>query len=126
MKREWIAGALLVLLFLASLVNISCLDRLIGTIEEEVGRAELLAEGGNYAAAAEALDTAITHWIGANAYTHIFIRHPEIDATSDAFYELKELLAEENAEGFPSAFDKLHYHLNSIDEMEHIRLGSVL
>ena len=126
MKREWIAGALLVLLFLASLVNIACLDRLIATIETDVGRSQQLAEDGDFPAAEEALRTAIKHWIGANAYTHIFIRHPEIDSTSDAFYELKELLAEENAEGFPSAFDKLNYHLHSINEMEHIRLGSVL
>ena len=84
------------------------------------------SDGGDFSAAEAALDTAIEHWIAANAYTHIFIRHPEIDSTSDAFYELKELLAEQNADGFPSAFDKLKYHLNSIDKMEHIRLGSVL
>ena len=126
MKREWIAGALLLLLFLAALVNIACLDRLIGQIEAEVGHAQALAESGNFDAAEEALDTAIEQWIAANSYTHIFIRHPEIDSTSDAFYELKELITEENADGFPSAFEKLKYHLNSIDEMEHIRLGSVL
>ena len=126
MKREWIAGALLLLLFLAALVNIACLDRLIGGIEAEVGRAQALAESGDFDAAEETLDTAIETWIAANSYTHIFIRHPEIDSTSDACYELKELLAEENAEGFPSAFHKLNYHLHSIDEMEHIRLGSVL
>ncbi len=126
MKREWVAGALLVLLFLAALVNIVCLDRLIGRIETEIDRAQEFAESGNFTAAEEALDTAIAHWMDANSYTHIFIRHPEIDSTSDAFFELKELLAEENADGFPSAFEKLKYHLNSIDEMEHIRLGSVL
>lgn len=126
MKKEWIATALLVLLFAAALINIACLDRLIGRIGEDVSRAQELAECGDFSAAEAALDTAIEHWIAANSYTHIFIRHPEIDSTSDAFFELKELLAEENADGFPSAFDKLKYHLNSIDEMEHIRLGSVL
>ncbi len=126
MKKECFAAALLLLLFAAALINIACLDRLIGRIEADVERAEALAEAGDFSAAEAALDTAIEHWIAANAYTHIFIRHPEIDSTSDAFFELKELLAEENAEGFPSAFDKLAYHLNSIDEMEHIRLGSVL
>ena len=126
MKKEWIAAALLALLFAAALINIACLERLIGRIEEDVGRAQALAESGDFASAEAALDTAIEHWVAANAYTHIFIRHPEIDSTSDAFFELKELLAEENADGFPSAFDKLNYHLNSIDEMEHIRLGSVL
>ena len=126
MKKEWIAAGLLALLFTAALINIACLDRLIGRIGEDVARARILAESGDFPAAETALDTAIEHWVAANAYTHIFIRHPEIDSTSDAFFELKELLTEENAEGFPSAFDKLRYHLNSIDEMEHIRLGSVL
>ena len=126
MKKEWIAAGLLALLFTAALINIACLDSLIGRIGDDVDRARSLAESGDFPAAEAALDTAIEHWVAANAYTHIFIRHPEIDSTSDAFFELKELLAEQNADGFPSAFDKLNYHLNSIDEMEHIRLGSVL
>ena len=126
MKKEWIAAILLALLFAAALLNIACLDRLIGRIGEDVAHAQDLAGRGDFLAAEAALDTAIERWIAANSYTHIFIRHPEIDSTSDAFFELKELLAEENADGFPSAFDKLMYHLNSIDEMEHIRLGSVL
>ena len=126
MKREWIAGVMLLLLLLAALINIACLDRLVRRIEAEVDRAQTLAERGEFPAAEEALDAAIARWTAANSYTHIFIRHPEIDSTSDAFYECKQLLAEENADGFPSAFEKLNYHLNSIDEMEHIRLGSVL
>lgn len=126
MKREWITAALLALLFLGSLVNIACLDRLIGSIEADLSLSQALAEAGDFSGAEAALDKAIGHWMQANAYTHIFIRHPEIDSTSDALFELRQLLAEENAEGFPSAFEKLIYHLNSIDEMEHIRLGSIL
>ncbi len=125
MKREWIAAALLALLFALSLWNIAHLDRLIGAIEAELSVSQGLAESGRFREAEEALDRAIARWVGANAYTHIFIRHPEIDASSDAFFELKQLLAEENAEGFPSAFDKLIYHLHSIDEMEQLRLGSI-
>lgn len=126
MLRERIAAGLLALLLLLSLVNIACLDRLIGALELEIDRAETLAESGDFAAAETALDAAIAHWRAADAYTHIFIRHPEIDSTSDAFFELRQLLAEENAEGFPSAFEKLRYHLDSIDGMEHIRPGSIL
>ena len=126
MKREWIAAGLLLLLLAAALGNIAYLDRLMGRIEGELYEAQEMADAGSFSDAEDATERALEHWLDANAYTHIFIRHPEIDATSDAFYELKELLAEENAEGYPSAFEKLLYHLNSIDEMEHIRLGSVL
>ena len=126
MKREWITAALLLFLFLAALYNIRCLDGLISDIEDDVMQAQRLAESGDFSAAKQAMDRAIEHWLRANAYTHIFIRHTEIDAASDAFYECRQAVAEQNAEGSPSAFDKLFYHLHSIDEMEHIRLGSIL
>lgn len=126
MTREIVAALLLVLLFAAALLNIACLDRMIGTILADTDSSRALAEDGDFEAAEKALDKAIARWSAANAYTHIFIRHPEIDSTTDAFFELRQSLSEENADGFPSAFDKLVYHLHSVDEMEHIRLGSVL
>lgn len=124
--KEWIALALLLLLAAGALVNIAFLDRLIGDIGSELQRADELARAGRFDEALEAFDGAIGHWIAANSYTHIFIRHPEIDSASDAFFELRQALAEQNAEGYPSALEKLCYHLHSIDEMEHLRLGSVL
>lgn len=126
MKREIIAAALLLLLLTASLVNIAYLDRMREEIEKELQSAMELAAAGQFSAATAALDRAIARWVGAEAYTHIFLRHAEVDACSDAFFEARQLLAEQNAEGFPSAFDKLNYHLTSLDEMEHIRLGSIL
>ncbi|MBR5344108.1 MAG: DUF4363 family protein [Oscillospiraceae bacterium] len=124
--KEWIALALLLLLAVGAIVNIAYLDRLIGDIEAVLRETDELARDGSYEEALDSLDRAIRHWLDANAYTHIFIRHPEIDSTSDAFYELHQALAEQNAEGYPSALEKLCYHLHSIDEMEHVRPGSVL
>ncbi|MBR3293616.1 MAG: DUF4363 family protein [Oscillospiraceae bacterium] len=126
MTREIAAGLVLALLLAASLGNIAHLDKLIGQIEEDLLQSEAYAEAGDYDAALDALDQALQCWLAADGYTHVFIRHPEIDSSSDAFYELRQLLSERNAEGIPSAFQKLRYHLHSIDEMEHVRLGSVL
>lgn len=126
MKREWICGALLMGLLLLSLLNIAHLDRLTGELERELAAAAAYAEAGDYPAAEKALESAISRWKNADSYTHIFIRHPEIDGTSDALFELKELLLEQNAEGLPAGFEKVFYHLDSIDEMEHLRLGSIL
>ena len=124
--REWVAAALLLALLLGSLGNIAYLDRLIGNIETELDHAAEAAEAGDFDAALRSCDRALAHWLRADAYTHIFIRHPEIDAIADAFYELRQLLAEENAQAAPSAFQKLRYHLDCIDNMEHIRPGSIL
>lgn len=126
MGRELAAALLLMLLVLGAWLNVACLDRLVGTLEQELSVSEQLADEGDFAAARQALDRALSRWTRAGTYTEIFLRHPEIDAVEDSFFELRSILTEENAEAYPSAFLKLRYHLDGIDRMEHVRPGSVL
>lgn len=126
MKRELAAALLLLVLFAGSLWNVRCLDALTDELEQTLTRSLEAARSGDFPRAKEALDDAIDRWVRADPYTHIFIRHPEIDATSDAFFELKEALGEQDLPAAEAGFDKLLYHLSSIDEMEHPRLGSIL
>lgn len=125
MKKEIIALSLLVLLFAASLFNIWCFDRLCLDIAGEVNASSDALERGDMDAAQEHLNSALHTWLDADSYTHIFIRHPEIDSTADAFYELGQAL-EENSESCRAAYDKLLYHLESIRTMEHLRFGSIM
>lgn len=126
MKKEIIALSLLVLLFAASLFNIWYFDRLCLDIAEEVNASKEALEAGDAKAAQEHLEKALHTWLDADSYTHIFIRHPEIDSTADAFYELGLELAGENGESCRAAYDKLLYHLESIRTMEHLRFGSIM
>lgn len=125
MKKEIIALLLLVLLFAASLFNIWYFDRLCLDIAGEVKASAVALERGDMEAAQEYLNSALHTWLDADSYTHIFIRHPEIDSTADAFYELGQAL-EENSESCRAAYDKLLYHLESIRTMEHLRFGSIM
>ena len=125
MKKEIIALLLLVLLFAASLFNIWYFDRLCLDIAGEVKASAVALERGEPEAAQEHLNSALHTWLDADSYTHIFIRHPEIDSTGDAFYELGQAL-EENSESCRAAYDKLLYHLESIRTMEHLRFGSIM
>ena len=125
MKKEIIALLLLVLLFTASLFNIWYFDRLCLDIAGEVNASSDALERGDMDAAQEHLNSALHTWLDADSYTHIFIRHPEIDSTADAFYELGQAL-EENSESCRAAYDKLLYHLESIRTMEHLRFGSIM
>ena len=126
MKKEIAAVCILVFIFAASLVNVRIFGGVAASLTEEIGAVRLAAERGDWDEAETKLLACTDHWNSLHGYTHIFIRHPEIDSTSDAFYELRQALAEQNAEGYPSALEKLCYHLHSIDEMEHVRPGSVL
>ena len=125
MKRELAAGALLLLLMAGAWWNIRAVDRLTGELLAGLDASQAAEEQGNHLAAQAALDKALNRWLEADSYTHIFIRHAEIDSTADAFYELQaQLLAGEGDSS--AAYDKLRYHLDSIQRMEHPSLGSIL
>lgn len=125
MKRELAAGALLLLLMAGAWWNIHAVDTLTGDILAGLDASQAAEEQGDHLTAQAALAKALNRWLEADSYTHIFIRHAEIDSTADAFYELQaQLLAGEGDSS--AAYDKLRYHLDSIQRMEHPSLGSIL
>ena len=125
MKRELAAGTLLALLIAGAWWNIRAVDQITGEIMAGLDTAQAAEARGQPEEAREALDKALKRWLEADRYTHIFIRHAEIDSTADAFYELQSQLL--SGEGDSSAaYDKLRYHLESIRQMEHPSLGSIL
>lgn len=54
----------------------------------EVDAAYAQLKSGDSKSAAETLDKAIEHWLTLDGYTHIFIRHSEINSTTEAFSSL--------------------------------------
>ena len=128
MKRELVALSLLVLLCVGAGLNVRALDTLTGELLSALTLSETQACSGDYAAARETLERALERWLSADGYTHIFLRHSEIDAVSDSFYDLRSALeaGEGEGEGLRSLYEKLQYHLDSIDRIEHLSLKSIL
>lgn len=125
MKKELFSAILLAALIAGAVFSTKHMDKLADDMLTLLDRSQKYAQSGDAERAEAELDKALDIWLGAEGYTHIFIRHPEIDSTSDAFYELKQALAEDS-EGLASCYDKLRYHIISIDTMEQFRLGSIL
>ncbi len=125
MSRELLASLLILLLILGAWWNIRAVDSLSEDMLSALEVSEQAAEAGDGAAALRAMDAALERWLRADSYTHIFIRHSEIDSTADAFYELRQLLLAGDLEGSDAAYGKLRYHIISIQEMEHPALGSI-
>ena len=125
MKKESAAAALLILLLALSLWSIRRVDRTVEEIEEHLQYSEKAALGGDSPYAEAELEAALRLWHAADRYTHVFIRHPEIDSANDAFYTLMQLLRAGEGRSLTAAYDQLRYHLEGIASMEHIRLGSV-
>jgi len=125
MKKELASILLLVLLFAGSVFNIYYVDSLTRDIEEHIDQSQSLAQKQDYESAIMYHNHALERWLSADSYTHIFLRHTEIDLATDAFYELLNNLKEPEEKAVSAAYAKLKYHLESIRTMEHITLGSI-
>jgi hypothetical protein len=125
MKREICALLLLAALAAASYWNIHRADTLTAEIKEHLEFSEkaLLANDPKYAA--EQLEAALRIWLAARNYTQVFLRHPELDETSDIFFETLKDLRGGEIRALPAEYERLRYHIDSISDMEHLSLGSV-
>ena len=126
MKKELVALAILAVLFTGSVINIRYMDGLSETLISEVEYARSLAGAGNYTRSEAIIKDAINCWNAHDGYTHIFIRHPEIDSATDAFYELYDSVSKHDVSRAQGAFEKVEAHLSSIASIKHITVGSIL
>lgn len=126
MKRELAAGLLLLALICGAIYNIFYVGELVRDISAELYASQEALAAGSGERAEEYAEKALQKWLGAEQYTHIFVRHSEIDATADAFYDLLQSLSGGEYDGIEQAYLKLLYHLSSIATMEQISLGSIM
>lgn len=124
-KRESAACFILAVMILISAWNLRKIDELTDGIIVLLSKSQTCAEKLDTKSALKYLNSGLELWLTSDRYTHIFIRHSEIDSTTDAFYELKESILGDDPLASKSAYEKLRYHLESIDMMEHPSLGSV-
>ena len=125
MKKAVIALVLLGLLAGVSLYNIRYLDRFTSRMEAQVQRSRACWVLGDTSGAIRELSLALADWYGSESYTHVFIRHSEVNDVTDAFYDVFAALSGEDAASAGSQYDRLIAHLDSIDTMEHITVKSV-
>lgn len=125
MKREIGAVLLLGIMIALSLWNLRRLDALTTQVEAHLARSEKALLAGDRERAEEELDAAGRVWRAGERFTHVYIRHPENDCVNDAFFSLHQGLAAGDGKELSAAYALLRYHLDAIDYMEHVSLGSV-
>lgn len=125
MKKEIISALLLLLIFSGVLVNIRINERIVSSLINEVDMSYENLKSGNEDKAMQQLDTAIEHWLNLDGYTHIFIRHSEINSTTDAFYGFRSDVGSGDADAASGSYGLLKETLLSLMTMEQISLGSV-
>ena len=125
MKRTVMALLLLALLVICSVVNLYHLDKLTGELIGDVSLARAAWQQGDTEGALVTLREAIALWESSDGYTHIFIRHDEVNEASDAFFALLGDLTSGETEAAEAICETLLYHLRSIRDMEHVSIHSV-
>jgi hypothetical protein len=125
MKKEIIFAIVLLSLFGFTLLNIKLLDKMTKELLTVLEESLESAENGDWEKAIEKADEAEKIWDKADHYTHIVVRHSELDCTTDAFYEFVKALYGEEVGEAKGAYKSLSAHLKSIVTMEEITLGSI-
>lgn len=125
MKKELFAALLLALLFAGTLVNIKVNDSLMQKLDAEVKSAYEYAADGSWDEAERRLSEASSHWLSLDGYTHVFIRHSEIDATTQAFFSMMSDVCAKDQGALEGSYAMLHAQLRSLIGMEHISIGSI-
>lgn len=125
MKKELAAAVILALVFIGVLVNIKVAGNIILSLEEDVTAAYQSAEKGDFDRAKPQLDAAVEHWMSLDGYTHIFIRHSEINSTTEAYFQLKSDIYAEDMGAVEGSYGLLMATLDSLMTMEQLSLGSI-
>ena len=125
MKREYIAVLLIAAIFALAMINIHHIESKTLALTDDIELAEKLYVKGDSEGAAADIKKSLNTWLAWDSYSHIMLRHSEVDVITDAYYELLcELEGEDKVT--EAAFGKLKEALASIADKERISLNSIL
>ncbi len=125
MKKEIVALALLLLIVAGNIWNQHRLSDLITTLSALTEEAYYASREQNWPRAEKAAQQAEARWSAENGYTHIFIRHTDIDALAAAFCDYRGALAGHEEGDIFAAYLRLTGGLRSLLDMETLSAGSV-
>jgi len=123
--KECIAVLLLVLIAAGVTWNLLYLENMTDMLLDMTDTITLAVNLGSWDEAVVLSEKLDQIWAEADFYTHIFIRHPEIDGVTDAICSLRGAVAGHDRAGSASSLFTLEKHLTSILGMEKITLGSI-
>lgn len=125
MKKELFAAALLILILALSLINTRAITNICDDLKDAVAQAGEAAEAGDWGESTRLINSAISLWQSHDVYTHIVLRHTDIETLSDDFFELSEHINSQDTGSVRSAVRLVQEHLTGIVEMESFKPGSI-
>ncbi len=124
MKKEVMAISLLAVILILSLINISVMGSRMEVLTSDIDQAQEYAKSGQVESAAHRVEASLKTWESWAGYTHIMLRHSEIEMITDAYYELLTELQEGNNPA-PARYSWLKSLLADMTAKESITIQSV-
>jgi hypothetical protein len=125
LKKEIVALGLLILIVAGNIWNQHRLTGLAAELDSLVKESCANALDGRWTRAEEAAEKAEQRWREARRYTHIFIRHTDVDALTAAFCALRGAIAGQDEGELMSSCLLLQSGLRSLLDMEKLSAGSI-
>ena len=122
MKKSVIALVILLLLAAGAWGNLWYLERFLGGLESQILASQ---ETENREEAIALLRQSLDQWNAAAGYTHVVLRHSDVDNTTDAYYSLLQQLSDRETDP-QSSYEHLLDQLRRILVMERVSPGSIL
>ena len=126
MKRLWIALAILLFLFGATLLHVSYLGRLTRELTALLAEAERQAEAGHWEQAGELTRQAQSYWDAQKGYLYVVLRHSDTDQVHIGFREVLEFIYCQEGGEYSAANAKLVAQIELLHEMEALTLQNLL
>lgn len=124
MKKE--AIALIALLFLIAFVtmNVIYIHKVTDELCEIIGTSQAAYEKADYETAEDELHRAMSIWGNSSAYSHIALRHTDIDTITESFYDLLSEIYAQTEQAY-GGYENIIEELNHLAEMETPYMGSI-
>ncbi len=125
MKKEIFVGSFLLLMLAAAIINIHFLVKLTDNVSNMIEEAKNDASSGNWDQASEKAEEASRLWEGSDTYTHLVLRHTELEEATNSIYGFIEKIYAKEEGAARGAAEAAIARLKSISSIEQIRLGSI-
>lgn len=124
MKKELLAGALLLVLIGLCAWNLRYLTRMCTQLDDAVAQAETSYAAGDPARTIETLRAAAACWSDAEDYAHCMLPHESTDAVTEGFRRAMRAL-ESGAPSAAADIALLRLRIRSLADGERVALGNV-
>jgi hypothetical protein len=125
MKKEILAGSLLLIILVGVFVNVFFINKLTTNMSHLINEAQDAALDGDWDTAKDIAEKAVKIWEKNGTYTHVVLRDSEIYEATEAFYSFLESIYSQETGAIKGNAMLLISRLSDILELETISIGSV-